>query len=942
MLNFFNGRLSLATRLVLVSLLFLGSAIFPTALLVMQADREVSFSEKERSGVEFLQQAWQATLKGGAVDTATAESSFGAGAAAAALGEASSEADQIAAGLKLIQQVADGSNLTLDPELDSFYAMDAATVRIPATLKAAREFEAMVQAQRETGNRDLEVKIAGENLRAAAGSAVSSIQASITNNASGETRAALEKPMAALESEVAALLNASSAGDFGARTDRFEGVLDDSWKATATELDRLLEVRIAGLRSRLEGELAIVGLLLAIACALSFLVSTGLAGRFKKLTASMDKLRAGDFKSDIPYTEDTNETGSIANTLRFLRDDVNQRIVRDAEQAELAMLGPAGYVKAISVTQAVVEYQPDGTLVTANENFLQLTGYSLEEVVGKPHAIFLSPEDARDPKQSNLWNRLNHGDSVSGKFMNVGKKGGEIWLQASYNPIVDKNGQVVKVVQIAADITAAELKANEQSANIDAIQRAQAVIEFKLDGTILTANANFLTTMGYSLNEIAGQHHSMFASPAFAGSPEYRAFWERVNRGEPVSGKFMRQAKGGREVWIEASYNLVLDLRGNPYKVVKFANDITQVELERRAAEAERAANAAAQEKVVSGLARGLSDLAAGNLTARIAEPFPGKYETLRSDFNNAMDELQEAMRGIVGNAHSISSGAGEISQAADDLSRRTEQQAASLEETAAALDQITATVRKAADNAKQASSIVAVAHSDAEESRQVVNGAVAAMASINASSRQISQILGVIDEISFQTNLLALNAGVEAARAGDAGRGFAVVASEVRALAQRSSEAAKEIKELISVSSQHVGTGVDLVGKAGTALNVIVGKVSEISALVAEIAVASQEQSSGLGEINTAINQMDQVTQQNAAMVEESTAASHQLRREAAELTELTARFQTGAELDRAATQRPAAAAPKTPVHQQRQRVAQFAAQGSARPKPTDGWQDF
>lgn len=942
MLNFFNGRLSLAARLTLVSVLFLASAIFPTALLVMQADREIRFSEKERSGVDFLQDAWHATLKGGTVDSATAEASFGAGAAAAALGKAVTEAEQIPAGLKLIQQVADGSNLTLDPELDSFYAMDAATVRIPATLKAAREFEAMLQAQRETGNRDLEVKIAGENLRAAAGAAVSSIQASITNNASGETRAALEKPMAAIESEVAALLNSASNGDFGAQADRFEAVLDESWKATAAELERLLNVRIDGLRSRLEGQIVIVGILLAIACALAWFVSTGLAGRFKKLTASMDKLRAGDFQSEIPYTDDKNETGSIANTLSFLRDDVNQRIVKDAEQAELAMLGPAGYVKAISVTQAVVEYQPDGTLVTANENFLQLTGYSLEEVVGKSHAIFLSPEDARDPKQSNLWHRLNRGESVSGKFMSVGKRGGEIWLQASYNPIVDKNGHVVKVVQIAADITAAEMKATEQSACMDAIQRAQAVIEFKLDGTILTANENFLAAMGYTLNEIVGQNHTMFTPPGFASTPEYLAHWERLKRGEPVAGKFMRHAKGGREVWMEASYNLILDLRGNPHKVVKFANDITQFEFERRAAEAERAANAAAQEKVVSGLARGLSDLAAGNLTVRLEEPFPGQYETLRSDFNNAMDELQEAMRSIVGNAHGISSGASEISQAADDLSRRTEQQAASLEETAAALDQITATVRKAADNAKQASSIVAVARTDAEESRQVVNGAVTAMASINASSRQISQILGVIDEISFQTNLLALNAGVEAARAGDAGRGFAVVASEVRALAQRSSEAAKEIKELISVSSQHVGTGVDLVGKAGTALNVIVGKVSEISALVAEIAVASQEQSSGLGEINTAINQMDQVTQQNAAMVEESTAASHQLKREAAELTELTARFQTGAELDRAATQRQAAAAPKTPVHQQRQRVAQFAAQGSARPKPTDGWQDF
>lgn len=942
MLRLFNSRLSLAARLALVSILFLASAVFPTALLVMQADREISFSEKETAGVQFLKQAWLATLKGGAVDSAAAEASFGAGAAAAALGETASEAEHVAAGLKLIQQVADGSNLTLDPELDSFYAMDAATVRIPATLKAAREFEAMLEAQRVTGNRDLEVKIAGENLRAAAGAAVSSMEASINNNASGETRAALEGPMAAIDKEVAALLNSTSAGDYGAQTDAFEGVLDESWKATAIELERLLNVRIDGLHSRLQGQLLIVGVLLAVACALAWFVSTGLAGRFKRLTASMDKLRAGDFQSEIPYTDDKNETGTIANTLSFLRDDVNQRILKDAEQSELAMLGPAGYVKAISVTQAVVEYQPDGTLVTANENFLRLTGYSLGEVVSKSHAMFLSPEDARDPKQNDLWSRLNRGESVSGKFMNVGKRGGEIWLQASYNPIVDKNGKVVKVVQIAADITAAEMKATEQSACIDAIQRAQAVIEFKLDGTILGANENFLSTMGYTLNEIVGQNHSIFAPPGFAATPEYIALWERLKRGEHVAGKFLRHAKGGREVWMEASYNLILDLRGNPHKVVKFANDVTHVEFERRAAEAERAANAAAQEKVVSGLARGLSDLAAGNLTVRLEEPFPGQYETLRSDFNNAMDELQEAMRSIVANAHGISSGASEISQAADDLSRRTEQQAASLEETAAALDQITATVRKAADNAKLASSIVAVARNDAEESRQVVTGAVAAMASINASSRQISQILGVIDEISFQTNLLALNAGVEAARAGDAGRGFAVVASEVRALAQRSSEAAKEIKELISVSSQHVGTGVDLVGKAGTALNVIVGKVSEISALVAEIAVASQEQSSGLGEINTAINQMDQVTQQNAAMVEESTAASHQLKREAADLTELTARFQTGAAPAAVATQRKARATPQAPVQQQRQRMALVAANGSKMHTAKDDWQEF
>lgn len=784
MLDVFNSRLSLAARLALVSALFIASAIFPTALLVIQADREIHFSEKERDGVDFLQEAWPATLEGGTVDAVIAEASFGAGAAAEALTKATNEQQQVSAGQKLIQQVADASNLTLDPELDSFYAMDAVTVRIPATLRAAREFEAMHQAHRETNDRELEVKIAGENLRAAASAAVSSIEAAITNNPSGETRAALEEPMAAIDREVSALLNSASSSDVSAPADKLEAVLNDTWHATAGELRRLLDVRIFNLRSRLVEQLVIVGLTLVAACTLAWFVSAGLAGRFKRLTASMDKLRAGDFLSEIPYTNDKNETGVIANTLRFLRDDVNQRILRDAEQAELAILGPAGYVKAISVAQAVVEYHPDGTVMTANENFLQLTGYPIGEVSGKRHAMFLSPDEARDPKSNDLWVRLNAGESVSGKFKLVGNKGSELWLQASYNPIIDKNGRVVKIVQIASDITKVEQ-----------------------------------------------------------------------------------------------------DLRN--------------------AESSERQANAAAQEKVVSGLARGLSDLAAGNLTVRISEPFPGPYEALRRDFNNAMGELQEAMRSIAGNAQGIHLGASEISQSADDLSRRTEQQASSLEETVAALNEMTATIRKAADNAKQANSIVAVARNDAEESRQVVNGAVAAMAAIDASSRQISQILGVIDEISFQTNLLALNAGVEAARAGDAGRGFAVVASEVRALAHRSSEAAKEIKELIATSSKHVGTGVDLVGKAGSALNIIAGKVNEISTLVAEIAVAAQEQSSGLGEINRAMNQMDQVTQQNAAMVEESTAASHELKREATELTELTARFQTGHEMGEAVPQR-------------------------------------
>jgi methyl-accepting chemotaxis protein len=266
-----------------------------------------------------------------------------------------------------------------------------------------------------------------------------------------------------------------------------------------------------------------------------------------------------------------------------------------------------------------------------------------------------------------------------------------------------------------------------------------------------------------------------------------------------------------------------------------------------------------------------------------------------------------------------VRSGAGEITQASDDLSRRTEQQAASLEETAAALDQITATVRKTAENANAARDVVTTAKSDAERSGVVVRETVAAMTGIENSSKQIGNIIGVIDEIAFQTNLLALNAGVEAARAGDAGRGFAVVATEVRALAQRSADAAKEIKTLISASGTQVATGVKLVGETGIALGRIVEQVEQLNGLVRDIAGSAQEQATGLAEVNSAVNQMDQVTQQNAAMVEQSTAASHSLASEAEALGQLVGQFQIGGQAGTpyaAAQVRKAVPAARTPAH--------------------------
>lgn len=342
-------------------------------------------------------------------------------------------------------------------------------------------------------------------------------------------------------------------------------------------------------------------------------------------------------------------------------------------------------------------------------------------------------------------------------------------------------------------------------------------------------------------------------------------------------------------------------------------------------AEAERIHNAeilAEQSRVqahaVEALAGGLEQLASGDLVFRITEEFAQEYEKLRADFNKAINTVQLTMQRISENATGVRSSAGEITQSADDLSRRTEHQAASLEQTAAALDEITATVKKASEGADEARGLANEAKSDAERSGDVVNKTVVAMGEIETSSKKISNIIGVIDEIAFQTNLLALNAGVEAARAGDAGRGFAVVATEVRALAQRSADAAKEIKALIVASGSQVENGVRLVNETGQTLGRIVDQVARLNVLITGIANSSKEQSTALEEVNGAVNQMDQVTQQNAAMVEQSTAASYALMNEAEDLNQLVGQFRIGVDAKKPAPKavnKLARSEPRTPV---------------------------
>mgnify|MGYP001562006514 FL=1 len=579
-------------------------------------------------------------------------------------------------------------------------------------------------------------------------------------------------------------------------------------------------------------------------------------------------------------------------------------------------------LKATGKSQAIIEFKPDGTIITANENFCHAVGYQLSEIVGQHHRMFVEQAEAASPEYREFWTRLARGEFDRRQYKRIGKGGKEIWIEASYNPVL-RGGKVYKVVKFATDITEQKLKSADDAGKLNAISRAQAVIEFTPKGEILTANENFLSTLGYQLSDVRGKHHAMFCEQDYANSEAYRQFWSKLAAGEFISGEFLRIGRGGKRIYIQASYNPIFDMNGKVFKVVKFATDVTQ-----------RVAN-------VNHLAHALTELSDGNLTVTLETPFLPSLEKLRVDFNGAVAKLCGTLQTISENAGAIAAASQQIQSASNDLSKRTEQQAASVEETAAALEEITTTVADSSHRAQEAGQLVRRTKDNAERSGGVVEQAVEAMGKIERSASEIANIIGVIDEIAFQTNLLALNAGVEAARAGDAGKGFAVVAQEVRELAQRSAKAAKEIKDLIGASNAHVQSGVALVGTTGKALQEIVSQVVQVDANVGAIVEASKEQTTGLKEINMAVNTMDQGTQQNAAMVEETTAAAHSLAKEAEQLFQLLSQFNIGS--GGGAHRNTKTAAPSKPVSAVRQMTAKVAHafNGNAALK-AESWEEF
>jgi methyl-accepting chemotaxis protein len=562
------------------------------------------------------------------------------------------------------------------------------------------------------------------------------------------------------------------------------------------------------------------------------------------------------------------------------------KIAQDITEQKLQSMEHEGQVDAISKSQAVISFNMDGTIITANDNFLNTLGYSLNEIKGQHHRMFC--EDSNSSEYKVFWEKLNRGEFDSGEYKRLGKAGKEVWIQASYNPIMDLNGKPFKVIKFATDVTEQKLRNAEYKGKLEAIGKSQGVIEFNMDGTIITANENFLNVVGYPLSEIQGKHHRIFCESSYANSTEYKTFWEKLNRGEYDAGEYKRLGKGGAEAWIQASYNPIMDLNGKPFKVVKFATEIT--DKVNKVVQILDVVNAASdgdltRELKVSGtddagqIGEGLSKFLTKMRTS--VQAIGHNAETLAS----ASEELTATSQQMAGNAEETSAQSGVVSAASDEVSKNVQTVATGAEE-------MSASIKEIAQNASEASRVAAEAVTVAESTNTTIS-------KLGESSAEIGQVIKVITSIAEQTNLLALNATIEAARAGEAGKGFAVVANEVKDLANQTAKATEEISGKIGAIQSDTKSSVDaiaeiseVINKINDISNTIASAVEEQTATTAEIGRNVGEAARGTAEIAQNITGVAQAAESTTQGATDTQGASSELSKMATELQGLVGQF--------------------------------------------------